>query len=107
MFYSTLSLVFCLENSRRLGIWFFPKTTSNLLMCRKNATGEGKTKVFLECYCLAESQSGVRKFIRKQELRLLCGFVASLRVLIFAAIGHNITNIPEIFQVLTVFSVAL
>ena len=43
MFYSTLSLVFCLENSRRLGIWFFPKTTSNLLMCRKNAPGEGKT----------------------------------------------------------------
>ena len=43
MFYSTLSLVFCLENSRRLGICFFPKTTSNLLMCRKNATGEGKT----------------------------------------------------------------
>ena len=79
MFYSTLSLVFCLENSRRLGIWFFPKTTSNLLMCRKNATGEGKTysetgktmntkSIFLECYFLAESQSGVRKFIRKQEL---------------------------------------
>ena len=64
-------------------------------------------KVFLECYCLAESQSGVRKLNRKQELRLLCGFVASLRVLIFDTIGHNITNIPEIFQVLTVFSVAL
>ena len=43
MFYSTLSLVFCQKNSRCLGISFFPKTTLNLLMCCKNASGEGKT----------------------------------------------------------------
>ena len=43
--------------------------------------------------------SGMRKLNRKQERKLVCGFVACLRVLIFAVIGHNTINIPEIFQV--------
>ena len=33
--------------------------------------------------------------------------MASSRVLIFAAIGHDTINIPEIFQVFMVFPVAL
>jgi len=37
---------------------------------------------------------------------IVCGFVASLCVLIFALIGCNTTNIPEIFQVLTVLRFA-
>ena len=35
----------------------------------------------------------------------VCGFVASSRVLIFAVIGDNAINIPEIFQVFTIFPV--
>ena len=38
---------------------------------------------------------------------LVCGFVASSYVLIFAVIGRNTINIPEIFQVFTVFRVWL
>ena len=53
------------------------------------------------------SQSGVRKLNGKQERELVCGFVASSRVLIFAVIGHSTINIPEIFQVFMVFPVAL
>ena len=48
-------------------------------------------------------QSGIRKLNCKQEHLLVCGFVGSSRVLIFAVIGHNTINIPEIFQVFTVF----
>lgn len=33
---------------------------------------------------------------------IVCGFVASSHVLIFAVIGHNTINIPEIFQVFMV-----
>ena len=43
----------------------------------------------------------------KPQARPVCGFVASSRVLIFAVIGHNTINIPETFQVFTVFPVAL
>ena len=61
-------------------------------------------ETFLECYCVArKSQSGVRKLICEQERLLVCGFVASLHVLIFAVIGQDTINIPEIFQVFTVF----
>jgi len=49
----------------------------------------------------------MRKLNRKQGLELVCGFVASSRVLIFALIGHNTVNILEIFQVFTVFPVTL
>ena len=34
---------------------------------------------------------------RKQQRQLVCGFVASSRVLIFAVNGDNPINIPEIF----------
>ena len=37
----------------------------------------------------------------------VCGFVANSRVMIFAVIGHNTINIPEIFQVFTIFLVPL
>ena len=40
---------------------------------------------------------------RVRILILVCGFVASLHVLIFAVNGHNTINIPDIFQVFTVF----
>ena len=54
-----------------------------------------------------KSQSGMRKLNHKQELKLVCGFVASSYLLIFAVIGHNTLNIPEIFQVIMVFPVTL
>ena len=58
------------------------------------------TEIFLECYCVArkKKQSGVRKLNGKQERS---------RVPIFAVIGHNTINIPEIFQVFTIFPVSL
>ena len=43
-----------------------------------------------------KSQSGMRKLNGMDE-----------RVLIFAVINHNTINIPEIFQVFTVFPIAL
>ena len=50
----------------------------------------------------------MRKLNRKQGRELIvCGFVANSRELIFALIGHNTVNIPEIFQVCTVFPVTL
>ena len=52
-------------------------------------------EIFLECYCVA----------RKKPIRR--GFVASTHVLIFAVIGYNTINIPEIFQVFKVFPVTL
>ena len=42
-----------------------------------------------------------------KNVNLVCGFVASSHNLIFAVIGHNTINIPKIFQVFTVFPVAL
>ena len=58
------------------------------------------SEIFLECYCVArkKKQSRVRKLNGKQERS---------RLPIFAVIGHNTINIPEIFQVLTIFSVPL
>ena len=53
-----------------------------------------------------KSQSGMGKLNSKQERELICGFLASSRVLIFAVIGHNTINIPEIFQVFMAFPVA-
>ena len=47
----------------------------------------------------------MRKLNRKQERELICGFLASSRVLIFAVIGHNTINIPEIFQLFMTFLV--
>ena len=40
----------------------------------------------------------MKKLNCKQERWLVCGFVASLHVLIFAVVGHNTINIPEIFH---------
>ena len=47
----------------------------------------------------------MRKLNRKQERELICGFLASSPVLIFAVIGHNTINIPEIFQLFMTFLV--
>ena len=54
--------------------------------------------------CKKKSQllSRRRKPNCKQERYLFCGFVAKSCVLIFAVIGHNTINIPEIFQAFTV-----
>ena len=54
-----------------------------------------------------KSQSGMRKLNCKQERELDRGFVACLHVLIFAVIGRNTIDIPEIFQVFGIFPVAL
>ena len=54
-----------------------------------------------------KSQSGMRKLNCKEEHELVPGFVAGLHVLIFAVIGCNTMEIPEIFQVFMVFPVAL
>ena len=54
-----------------------------------------------------KSQSGMRKLNCKQECELVRGFVACLHVLIFAVIGRNRIDIPEIFQVFGIFPVAL
>ena len=43
----------------------------------------------------------------KNDFLCTLGFVASMRVLSFAVIGHDKINIPEIFQVVTVSLVAL
>ena len=51
-----------------------------------------------------KSQSGERKLNCNQERQFVCGFEASSPVLIFALIGHNTINIPEIFQVFTVLT---
>ena len=68
--------------------------------------------MFLECYCVAwkEKKKTIRREKTKRQPRTLItvsGFVASSRVLIFAVIGHNAINIPEIFQVFTMFPVPL
>ena len=52
----------------------------------------------------------IRREKTKRQARTLItvrGFVASSRVPIFAVIGHNTMNIPEIFQVFTIFVVPL
>ena len=51
-----------------------------------------------------KSQSGEKKLNPTQ---LVCGFVASWCVWIFAVAADNTVNIPEVFQVLTVFLVTL
>ena len=47
------------------------------------------------------------KLNRKKESWLVCGFVAFSHLLIFAVIGRNTINIPELFQEFTAFPVAL
>ena len=65
-------------------------------------------KFFQNAIVLQEkSQSGIRKLNRKQERYLVCGFVASSHVLIFAVMGRNTITIFEIFQVFIVFPVTL
>ena len=49
----------------------------------------------------------MRNLNHKQDCWLVWGFEASSHVLIFAVIGHNTINIPEIFQMSMVFMVAL
>ena len=56
----------------------------------------------------ARNISGMLLCYKKKppQARPVCGFVASSRVLSFAVIGRNTINIPETFQVFTVFPVA-
>ena len=59
-------------------------------------------------FCQAAKKSGRNnKVAVRQGFTVVCGFVANSLVLIFALIGHNTINIPEIFQVFTVFPVTL
>ena len=39
----------------------------------------------------------MRKLNHKQDRQVVCGFLASSHVLIFAVIGHNTINISKIF----------
>ena len=57
-------------------------------------------EIFLECYCVARKKSIMREKTKRQARTLItvCGFVASSRVLIFAVIGHNAINTPEIIS---------
>ena len=66
----------------------------------------GKTMNKYKCYRAAR-KTPIRREKAKPQARPVCGFVASSRGLIFAVIGHNTINIPETFQVFTVFPVAL
>ena len=63
---------------------------------------------YLECYCVARKKP-IRHEKTEPQARTLISlwFVASSHVLIFAVIGGNTINIPEIFQVFTVFLVTL
>ena len=68
-----------------------------LLCCAKKQTKKPKKET-------------IRREKTKRQARTLitvCGFGASSRVVIFAVIGHNAINIPEIFQVFTIFPVPL
>ena len=62
----------------------------------------------MECYCGARKKP-IRHEKTKLQARTLISlwFVACSHVLIFADIGRNTINIPEIFQVFKVFPVAL
>ena len=57
--------------------------------------------------CTAREKPVRREKTEAQARTLVCGFVASSRVLIFAVIGRNRINILEIFQVFIVFPVTL
>ena len=51
--------------------------------------------------CCEKIKKTIRREKTKRQARTLitvCGFVASSRVLIFAVIGHNTINIPEIIS---------
>ena len=63
--------------------------------------------IFLKCNCVKKKQLQCRyeKTKPKQQHLLVCGFVASSHVLIFAVIGGTTINIPEIFQVFIVLFV--
>ena len=66
------------------------------------------TEISLECYFPAREKPITHEKTKPQARRfLVCGFVASSHILIFAVIGHSTINIPEIFQVFMVFAVTL
>ena len=66
----------------------------------------GTPEFLLECYCGARKKP-IRHEKTKLQARTLISlwFVACSHVLIFAEIGRNTINIPEIFQVFKVFPV--
>ena len=64
-------------------------------------------EIFLESYCLAREKPIRHEKTKPQARTLVCGFVASSRVLIFALISHNTINILGILQVFMIFPVAL
>ena len=61
----------------------------------------------LECYCVAREEQIRHGKTNEQAatiILLVCGFVASLHVLFFAAIGLNTINIPTTVDVQGVIS---
>ena len=64
-------------------------------------------EIFLECYCLAREKPIRCEKTKPQARTLISLWFCGQFVLIFAVIGHNTINIPEIFQVFTVFPVTL
>ena len=76
-----------------------------MLSPESNRENREHQKYFWNVIVLQEKKPVIirsRKPNCKQERYLFCGFVAKLRVLIFAVIGHNTINIPGIFQAFTV-----
>ena len=55
----------------------------------------------------SKSRPSMKLALSQVNTLLICGFVASSHVLIFAVIVHNTIDISEIFQVFTTFPVAL
>ena len=70
--------------------------TKNYSQTRKTLNTK---KIFglLLCCKKKANQACKKTELQPRTLILVCGFVASSHVLIFAVIGHNIINIPEIF----------
>ena len=86
------SLLAWKRHSQFYDIWFTVKLT-------KPWTPE----IFMKCYCVAGNSPIRREINRKLQRQLVCGFEVSLRILNFIVIGQYTINIPEIFQVFTVF----
>ena len=61
----------------------------------------GTLEMFVECY-FSPRKKPIRhektKLQARSVITVVCGFVASSRVLIFAVMGHNTINIPEIIS---------
>ena len=94
-------LPFFYLNYNRKSRGFFSLQIVTDFQLHSNWENHEHQKYFWNVIVLQEkSQSGIRRLNRKQEHLfniLVCGFVASSHILMFAVIGRNKINIPEIF----------